>query len=197
VEKYKSLKGKDPFDILAHFDISYEQLLEADKNRRTTPMDPMAKKALETVEQLRMELDNKAKEAEKEKLSRAEVKLMSDIDATIRTHEYDLIEKLGEQSAVRDYMEEIYAQTGEIPDIKEACEAITQHLVTKFSAIRESKWLKPKEPVVQVEEVDNTPKKAAVLSNKMTQSIVHNDKPMSDNDRLKAAIAAMNAVKSK
>lgn len=200
VEKYRGLKGKDPFDILDHFGISYEQLLEADKNRRTTPMDPMAKKALETVEQLRMELDRKEHEAEKARHSRAEIKLFSEIDAEIRKNEFDLIDKLGEQNAVRDYMEEIFNETGEIPDIKEACEAVNNKLVARFSAIKDSKWLRAQEPVAQVEETDHTPKKAALsgaLSNKMTQSIVHNDKPMTEKERLSAAIAAMNAVKSK
>lgn len=194
VEKYRALKGKDPFEILEHYGISYDALLEADKNRRTTPMDPMAKKALETVEQLRMQLESKEQEAQREKLSRAEIKLMSDINSTIRTHEYDLIEKLDEQASVRQYMEDKYAETGEIPDIKEACDAITERLATKFHAIKESKWLKPKEVApVEVEE----PKKVASLSNKMVQSSVSADKPMTDAERLKAAVNAMNAIKTK
>lgn len=201
VEKYRNLKGKNPFDILEHFGISYDQLLEADKNRNTVSMDPMAKKALETVEKLRLELESKEQEAEKARLSRAEIKLMSDIDTVIRSNEYDLIEKLGEQSAVREYMEEMYSQTGKIPDIKEACEAITEHLVTKFNAVKESKWLKPKEIMEQAErgevETDSAPKKVAVLSNKMAQSTTSSDKPMTEHERMKAAISAMNAVKSK
>lgn len=197
VEKYRKLKGKDPFEILEHYGISYEQLVEADRNRKTTPMDPMAKKALETVEQLRMQLDNKEKEAQKASLSRAEIKLNSDIDTIIRTNEYDLIEKLGEQSAVREYMEEIYNQTGEIPDIKEACEAITEHLISKFHAVKDSKWLKPKEAAPVEAFVDEKPKNVQTLSNKLTQSTVGTDKPMSDSERLKAAVSAMNAVKSK
>lgn len=193
VLKYRGLKGKDPFEILEHFGISYDQLVEADKNRRTTPMDPMAKKALETVEQLRTQLEKKEREAENEKLSRAEIKLMSEISTTIRTHEYDLIEKLGEENAVREYMEEIFAQTGEIPDIKEACDAITESLVAKISAVKESKWLKPKEvtPEPVVAEI------APTLSNKMVQSTTAKDKVMTEAERLKAAIEAMNAVKSK
>lgn len=198
VSKYRELKGKDPFDILEHFGISYEQLLEADKNRRTTPMDPMAKKALETVEQLRKELESKDKEAQNEKLSRAEIKLMSDISNTIRTNEYDLIEKLGEETAVREFMEEMYAQTGEIPDIKMACDAVTESLVAKISAVKDSKWLRPKEPAVETAPVEEAPKKAAAtLSNKMVQSTTAHDKVLSEKDRLKAAIEAMNAVKSK
>lgn len=195
VEKYRTLKGKDPFEILEHFGITYDQLVEADQSRRTTPVDPVAKKALETVEKLRMQLESKEQEAEKAKLSRAEIKLMSDIENVIKTNEYDLIDKLGEQTAVREYMEEMYSQTGEIPDIKEACEVITEHLVAKFSAVKDSKWLRPKE--VAPVEVDQAPKKVDTLSNKMVQSSVSADKPMTEQERLKAAITAMNAVKSK
>lgn len=176
-------------------------MVEADKNRRTTPMDPVAKKALETVEQLRLELESKEKEAEKARHSRAEVKLMSDIDTVIRSNEFDLIEKLGEQNAVRDFMEEMYQQTGEIPDIKDACEAINNSIALKFNALKGSKWLNVQqaaEEVSKVPQADYIPKKPAVLSNKMSQSTVHNDsKPLTEKDRIKAAIAAMNAVKSK
>jgi hypothetical protein len=122
---------------------------------------------------------------------------MSEISTTIRDNEYDLIEKLGEESAVRDYMEEMYAQTGEIPDIKEACEAITDSLVAKISAVKESKWLKPKEPKVEEPIVDETPKNIQTLSNKLTQSTTAKDKVMTEAERMKAAIEAMNAVKSK
>src|SRR6516164_5745357 len=72
-------------------------------------------------------------EAKTSRHSRAEVKLMSYIDTVIRSNEFDLIEKLGEQNAVRDFMEEMYQQTGEIPDIKDACEAINNSIALKFN----------------------------------------------------------------
>ena len=199
IEKYRRLKDKDPFEILEHFGVSYEKLVEADKNRRTTPIDPIAKKALEEVERLRVELESKQQAVEKEKLSRAEIKLMADIDQAIKPHEFDLIEGLGEQAAVRDYMEEMFAQTGEIPDIKEACEAVTQSLVEMFSKVKDSKWLKPKEVVQEVLQKEEAPveKKRETLSNKMVQSSSSNDKPMTEQERIKAAIAAMSATKSK
>lgn len=199
VDKYRKLKEKDPFEILEHFGVTYEKLLEADKNRRTTPIDPIAKKALEEVERLRVELEGKQQEAQKEKLSRAEIKLMADIDTTVKAHEFDLIEKLGEQSAVRDYMEEMFAQTGEIPDVKDACEAVTNSLVEMISKVKDSKWLKPKEEVHEVLLKAEVPveKKRETLSNKMAQSSVSADKPMTEQERLKAAIVAMNSTKSK
>lgn len=197
VEKYRGLKSKNPFEILEHFGISYDRLLEADRNRNSTPVDPLAKKALETVDQLRMELNAKDQAAQKERLSRAETKLMSDIETAVKDNDYDLIANLGEQTAVREYMEEMYNQTGQIPDIKEACEAVSLYLAEKVSRVKDSRWLKPKDIPQETETVEHTPKKAATLSNKMTQSTVGADKPMTDQDRLKAAIAAMGAVKSK
>lgn len=158
-------------------------------------MDPAAKKALETVEQLRMELQNKEKEATKERHSRAEIQLMASIDSAIKENEYDLIEHLGEQSAVREYMEEMYAQTGEIPDVKDACEAITNHLVEQFSRVKDSKWLKPKEPVEEVKEVEQTPKNVHTISNKLTQSTQGKDRPLTAAERMAAAIAVMKSYK--
>lgn len=174
-------------------------MVEADRNRNT-PVDPIAKKALETVEKLQLELHTKDQEAQKERMSRAEVKLMSDIDNTIKTDGYDLIEMLGEQSAVREYMEEVYAQTGTIPEVKDACDAVTTHLVDQYSRVKDSKWLKPKE-IIEEKEISNSstekPKKTETLTNKMIQSTVGTNKPMNDQERLKAAIIAMEAVKSK
>lgn len=195
VEMYRSLKGKNPFEILKHFDIGYDQLLAADKER-ASPVDPTTKRALEIAESSRAEVRQLKEDAERNRLSRAEIELKSMIDGAIKTHEFDLIEKLGEQDSVRDYMDEMYRQTKEIPDVKEACEAVTDFLIAKFEAVKDSKWLKPKAPVEEPR-ADPVPKSAAILSNKMTQSTVGKDRPMSDHERMKAAIAAMDAVKSR
>lgn len=158
-------------------------------------MDPVAKKALETVEQLRMELESKDKEATKERMSKAELKLMADIDRAVKENEYDLIEHLGEQAAVRDYMEEVYAQTGEIPDYKEACEVVNNYLIEQFNRVKDSKWLKPKEIIEESKEVDQAPKKAAGLSNKMVQTTTGQDKPMTQAQRIAAAVEVMKSFK--
>lgn len=195
VEKYRSLKEKNPFEILEHFGISYDKLLQADKDRRN-PIDPNVRKALEAVEQLKSELSSEKDKVTQERRSKAEVQLQSSIAETIKTHDYDLIEKLDASNAVREYMEEMYATTGEIPDVKEACEAVTEHLASKIMSAKDSKWLKPKEAPVpdRATEPETGTQKNNTLSNKMTQSSIGKDKPMTESERFKAAIQAMNAM---
>ena len=183
---YRALKGKEPFEILESLGISYEQLLEADKKRRN-PVDPMVQKALDEVNNLKMQLTSKEKEAEQERISKAEIQLKADIDEEIKTGEFDLIDKLDAKDAVREYMEEMFATTGEIPSIKEACEAITEHLAVKYEAVRESKWLKPKEVPKSEPEVLSVAK-SQTISNKMTQASTTSDKPVTESDRIKEAL---------
>ncbi len=193
VDTYKRLKDKDPFEILEHFGITYDKLLEADNQRRTSPTDPVAKKALETVEQLRMELENERKANKQEQHTRAETKLMADIDSAIKVGEFDLIDGLGEQSAVRARMEEMYDETGEIPDIAKACEDVTARLVEKFSKIKGSKWLQPKE------EPKEEPKSKLVetLTNKMSQTTTSSDKPASEHERRQASLEIIRKMTKK
>lgn len=191
-EKYNSLVGKNPFEILEHFGITYDKLLQADQERRS-PVDPNVKKALDAVEQLKSELQTEKEAVTKERRSKAEIQLMANIDKTIKEHEFDVIEHLGAQDTVREYMEEMYSLTGEIPDFKEACQAVTDDIVSKYQKISGSKWVKPKETTTPVEE--NKPIFSKTLTNKMTQSSVGADKPMTEAERMKAAIQALSSVK--
>lgn len=190
-DSYKQLKGKNPFEILEHFGITYEQLLRADKER-ANPIDPHVKKALERVQELESKVSLREKEVEEAKLAKAEVQLKADIDAEIKANEYDLIEKLGAKDAVKEFMEEIYNTTGEIPTIKEACEAVTAHIAEKYSSIKDSKWLKPKEVVEQKKEEETI--KSPVINNKMTQTSEHSNKPLTEQQRLQHAIQVMAAM---
>lgn len=201
-ESYKSLKGKTPFEILEHFGITYDKLLEADK-MRTDPISKVKEDAKREVESLRNEISRKEQEAMNARLSKAEVQLKSDIDHEIRTNEYDLIEHLDAKDAVKDYMEEIYNTTGEIPSVKDACDAVTAHLVDRISRVKESKWLKPKEPVTDeaIKEFNaSKPEaiKSTTLSNKMVQSSTTKvEKPMTDAERMAAAKRAMASIMNK
>lgn len=203
-QNYKSLKGKSPFEILEHFGISYEQLLTADKER-SNPIDPKVREALQKVQELESKMTQKEKQIEDEQLSRAEIQLKSDIELTIKNKEYDLIEKLDAKDAVREYMEEMYETTGSIPTIEEACEDVSKYLAEKYMAIKDSKWLKPiEEPVKEQEKqtqkanVDTTQKaNNGSISNKMSQTSQHGNKPMTDSERMQAAIAVMNSMSRK
>jgi DNA-binding phage protein len=146
------------------------------------------------VEQLKSELQDSKEKEKRERLSKAEMQLQSEIDKAIKEGEFDVIETLEAQHSVREYMEEIFDSTGEIPDIKEACKAVTEHIVELTRKIQKSKWLAPKE---EKAEAPKETVKIHALSNKMTQTSVSQDRPLTDQERLKAAINAMELVRSK
>lgn len=186
-EKYNSLLNKSPFEILEHFGITYEKLLEADTERHN-PVDPNVKKALQAVEELKSQLSTKEEEALRERRTRAELQIKSEISRTIKENDFDVIEKLGAEDAVIEYMEEVYAQTQEIPDYKEACQAINDKIVEQYRKVSNSKWLQQKEEASEpVAEKTISP----TLTNKMTQSSVSRDKPMTETQRFQAALAAL------
>lgn len=190
IDAYNSLKGRNPFEILEHFGVTYDKLLEADKDRQN-PVDPKIREALQKVQELESKMTQKERDVEQAQLARAEIQLKADIDSIVSSKEYDLIEKLGAKDAIVEYMEEMWDTEGVVPTIEEACDAITSHLVEKVNSIKESKWLKPKETLTE-ENVDKEPLKTTKLpsiSNKMTQSTEFSKKPMSDAERLQAATA--------
>ena len=192
-DKYSSLEGKNPFDILEHFGISYDKLLEADKERRN-PMDPNVRKALQEVEALKSQLSTKDEEATQERRSKAELQIKAEIARTIKDNEFDVIEVMGAESAVMEYMEEIYSQTQEIPDYKEACQAVADSIVEQYHKLSKSKWVQPKAEVKE-QSIQKSIPDSKSLSNKMTQSAVANDKPLTEAQRFQAALNALKAQK--
>lgn len=191
-ERYRSLEGKNPFEILEHFGITYDKLLQADKER-ANPVDPNVKKALEKVQELESKLISKEEQAANERRSSAEMHIKSEIQKTIREHEFDMIEILGAEQAVIDYMEEMYDQTNEIIDYKVACQAITDNLVEQYNKLSKSKWVRPKEePEVLESAAEQTKPRTATLTQKMSQSSTTKPKVLSDAQRMAEALALLN-----
>lgn len=192
-EAYKSLKNKNPFDILEHFGVTYEKLLEADKER-ASPVDPAIKRALDKVQELELKMTQKEREAEDARIAKVELELKSEIEDHIKQNEYDLIEALDAKDAVKEFMEETYELTGEIPTVEEACKAINQSLIDRLSKVSNSKWLKPQEPppTLKVEpEIKAVPTPKKTITNKMTQTSTVSTEPLSEAERLQEAIRIM------
>ena len=190
----KDLRTKDPVAVLEKLGLTVDELNVA-LQARNQPQDPLAKKVRQIEEELYKEKESKkmAEEvANRERMQRAELALNAEIDKTIAEHEFDLIPTLGMQKSVIEFMEEVYNTTGEVPSVKEACEAVTNHIVGLYQKASVSKWVKPKvEEVIKKEE----PKSPNTVSNKLSQAIVGADKPMNDAQRLQAAIRAMEMTK--
>lgn len=194
-ETYKSLRSKDPFEILEHFGVTYDKLVEVDKQRRRSPIDPHVKKALDEVNALKEQIKQERDSLTTEKLSRAEVKLVSDIEQSIKENEYDLISHLGGQQVVRDYMEEVFASTGNVPTVREACEAVNEYMAEKVLKVKDSKWLRPKEEGKKAVEKESKPSKT--LSNKLVQTSAATviSKPTTVQGYREAALALLKELK--
>ena len=187
-KKIKQLKSEDPMEVLKLLGLSVDDVVKAANNPKN--IDPVAAKALEAVEKLQAELKAERDAAHKQKLTKIEQELTANIEAEIKTGEYDLIEQLELSHTVREYMEEIYDKTGEITDIKEACKEVNEYLANNIKKVLGSKWLKPTEVEKLVESVkEDKPK--TTLTNKMVTEAPKTKKLMNDAEREQAAIEAM------
>lgn len=188
-EQYNKLSSvKDPFAILEHFGITYEQLLEADQSRAATPVDPTVKKALDKVQELENRLKAKDEEAIQERRTKAEMHLRAEIQKAVKEQDYDIIELAGAEQTVIDYMEEMYNQTGKVILASEACEVVTNALVEQYQKLSKAKRLQPK---VEEPKVETKPEPTKTLTNKMTQSATKSNVPLTEAERIKAALALM------
>ena len=195
----KALRSSDPVAVLEKLGLTVDELNKA-LNARNQPSDPISARLKQLEEELQSEKkQKKASEevANREQMHRAEVALNAEIDKVIKEKDYDLIPALGMQKEVLSFMEEIYESTGEVPSVDEACKAVTDHIVGLYQTASKSKWVQPKVEEPKVEEPKEVSSKS--ITNKMAQSmdIKRSEKPATDADRLKAAIHAMEATKSK
>ena len=197
LEKYrqfdKQLK-EDPLSVLEKLGLPLDRIQQLAQQKQN-PVNAEARKAMELAQRLEAELKSRDERAEQEKLAKEDIRLNASIAATVKAEGYDIIEHLGMHSAVREFMEQYYEETGEIPDIKIACNAVVENIAEKFSKIKDSKFLKPKEVIPEPESLvtkqeDKVPK---TISNKMAQSSEKIVKGQSEADRLAEAIRILSS----
>lgn len=188
MKQLKALKSADPVKALEKLGLTIDEINKAIQINNDSA-DPIAKKVRHLEEQLLN--DQKAREkAEKEakeaRIQSAKIALEKEIDEVIEKEEYDLISTLNMKSEVIEYMEEMYKLSGEVIPVSEACKEITNHIVELHRKASNSKWIKePKEPK-ESEKIPAVQK--TTVSNKMTQSVIGADKPMSESERIQAAV---------
>ena len=183
-ESYKSVKANkesDPFKILEHFGLDLD-FLNKKASERNSPIDPTAAKALAAVEQMKSELEAEKASVAKEKLTQQEAWLQSEITKAVKEGGYDVIENLGLERSVREYMEEVFEVTGKAPSFQEACESVTEYVAERAKKIVGSKWLQPKETIKPKESIPSS------LSNRMSQSSSKISEPMTESERMKEAM---------
>lgn len=192
LERYRAFDRQlkdDPLTVLEKLGLPYDRIQQL-ATQRNQNLDPKVLEA-RLKEEIKKEFNQRDEEIKKERYSLEELKLQSRISETVKQHEFDLIETFGAESAVREFMEEVYNESGQIPDIKTACEAVMEDLVEKASRVSTSKWLKKTEEKV-IKELIQEEKKTKTLSNKMTQSSTPKvTKFMSEEERMQAAMALL------
>jgi len=193
LEKYRQFDKelqRNPISMLEKIGLSPQRINQLIAERQN-PVSPEVREALETARRLEAELKSRDEKEKQSKLEKEEIRLVASIDEEVKKGEYDLIDHFGASSAVKAFMEQYYEETGEIPDIKMACEAVTQNIAEKVSKAKDSKWLKPKE-------VESVKKEVHTISNKMTQAATPKiDRALNETERFNLAVEMLKTSRRK
>lgn len=195
--KLKKMKEADPLQALESLGLSYDSLSQY-VNSVKNPVDPVVKRALNELSQIKEELHSSKERETKERISKAEQYVETQITQLTATPDYDIIAKVGAEKAVREFMEKVYDETGEIPEVKDACEAVAEHIAELYQQIATNPRLTKKKAAEITEAKEKLSPSTAedyarTLSNKLTQSTVAREKPMTDAERMAAAMAVFKA----
>lgn len=157
---------------------------------------PEVKDAFRAIEQLKAELREKQEEDLNRKYADKEKQLDEQIAHTVKNKEFDIIEKLGLYTDVKNKLFELHKKSGTTPTIEEACELVADEISEKYSRIKDSKFLKPREARSEASRASEPASTGikSVLTNKMVQN-PSISKPKTDDERLKAADAWLKASK--
>ena len=194
MKSLKDLRAKDPLAVLEKLGLSVDDLNKA-INEKSQANDPISRRLKMLEDELNKERQGKVEAEERmqvERTNRAKAALDTEIAKVIKEKEFDLIPALGMDKDVFAYMEGIYETTGEVPTVEAACQAVTDRIVEMYEKASKSKWVQKKEPVKS--ETESKPS-VNTLSNKLAQATQGADKPMTEKQRMQAAIRAMEASK--
>ncbi len=207
-EQFRSLQelaSSNPLKALETLGLSIESINNHLKELQN-PLDPRMKQLIDRQNKLEKERAEEKQAMEQDRVARAEKQVSDNIDKHFATPDFEVLSHInGSKAAVREFMETVYNETGKIPDYKDACEAVLEHVAETYSKIGNHPRLqrKPAEAVAATPtaKVEATPIKHEVKENtrKAGRLAVPKDdeslKGMSESDRLQAAIRAVSAMK--
>lgn len=195
----KALRDKDPIEALKALGYDTQKLaqhLGATQSGNATVDALLAK--VQALEAKTAQAESKAEQSERD---RGEKYLNNQIAQAIKHEDYNVIEHFGAQAAVRQFMETVYDKTGEIPSVKDACEAVSADIIAKTAKVANHKRVQekvaPKKEGLRPEDFNITPKPKVTLMNKLTQSESKSAAPNTDAERVAAAIALVNKMSQK
>jgi hypothetical protein len=194
-KRLKQLKSENPLEVLKSLGLSIDDIVKAANNPKN--VDPVAAKALEEVEKIKAELQAEKDKIYRERVAQAEQELTHNIQEAIKAGEYDLIDQLGLTNTVREYMEQVFSETGEIIDPKDAAKEVNDRIAKSIKKVMKSKWLKEEEKAEAIAEIvqnatdEVKAEETSTLSNKMQSESPKTKKPMTEKERLAAAISLL------
>lgn len=194
-KRIKQIKNENPLEVLKSLGLSIDDIVKAANNPKN--VDPVAARALDEVEKLKAELQAEKDKVYRERVAQAEQELTHNIQEAIKSGEYDLIDQLGLTGSVREYMEQVFSETGEILDPKDAAKEVNDRIAKQIKKVMKSKWLAEEEKAEAIAEIvqnatdDVRAEETSTLSNKMQSESPKTKKPMTEKERLAAAISLL------
>lgn len=209
--------NEDVFKALELRGYSYQKLtdmlLSGEKVAKKEPEDPatLAQRKIEEFEKrmaekeaARIAAEEKAKkDAEEQEAARIEAawkKYSEEVNAYVKEHsaEYELIELFGQHQLILDTTDEYYKQHQRVLSIKEASDMVEEYLVNEAKKAAQAKKLssvvaKPETPTKK--ESASSEKVTKTLNNNMTPTTSSTLPAATEADRMKRALAALQAAK--
>lgn len=196
----QELVRDNPLKALETLGLSYEQLTNHVRELQN-PLDPRMKQLFDRQSKLEAERASEKKAMEQEKIQRAEKQVSDNIDKHFVMPEYEVLTKVrGSKEAVREFMETVYNETGKIPEYKEACQAVLDHVADVYSQISNHPSLQRKEavteaPVIRQETRIEESKPKSKGGRLAPVADDPNVKGLTESERLQLAIKAVSAMK--
>lgn len=190
---------EEPLEMLERLGFTSAKLNQLFQER-SDPRSIETRKLRAELEEIRRETREMAKLKEEQELQQARAQLSRHINKEIEQKEFDIISLLGAENTVLEYIEAYHEETGDLPDITEACEVIAKELHSKISKTSESKYLKKlKNQKAEYEDEDEEEEEEVLpkrtLTNKMTQSTSKVPKKKGPDDSFHEAVAFLKRSK--
>lgn len=190
---------KDPLGTLDELGLSYDKLTQLVVNDGKLPVEDqlnllqedISTKFMSKIEELETKLAEKEKMEAEAKMSEAVNGFKSEINTFIESNseDYELVNASSQQDLIYEVIEAHYEETGKIMDIKEAADAVEEHLLeeaTKIAKLNKLSKILPKDESLEPEMKVQSP---PTLSNAhaATSSTVAEQRLSDEESKVKAA----------
>jgi len=218
IKESESLFDTDPFTALEKRGYSYQKLTDMILSGKMTvekkPEDPIVtaqkiaddlRKEFADKEAARQAADEKAKAESKEQqeaaLQAAYDQYRNEVAVFTKENadKYEMINIFDQQELIIETVNGFHEKHGRVLSVQEACDMVEKYLDEEFQkAQKAKKYSKPAETETKKATVEETPKTTTkTLSNNMTPSTGITNPAVTEAERMKRALAALNSDRSR